>query len=304
MNSQPGPPPGCVRTAGGKRPGMKTPSACVLLIAGLSCAVAARADDSWRSKPPSDWSQKEIRQILERSPWARRVSVLLVRPEGEAKPCAGSKGPCQREETFHPPDTSNASLMTGRRSPDLVTQTHNTEIQQEYSGAGAVDQPEATDGVTGIAVVRWASAHTVREALARLVTPSGKRMDAAELAALVPPDAYVVYVDLRVALADVPRVPQSGVFTESIARRSTLELKSTGRRISAARVTKAPLPEFDERKELALGAYYIFFSRQERGRDALPPGESEVRFECPLARVPIRADFRISRMAPEGVPDL
>jgi hypothetical protein len=282
---------------------MKTSRACTLLITGLVCALSAFADEAWQAKSPADWNEKDIRQILERSPWAHRVSVLLVRPDGEAAPCLGSKGPCAREDTFHSPNNSSSNVPGGRASPDLVTQVRNTERQQEYTGAADIDRPERSDGVAGIAVVRWASARTVRDALARLVPPSGKRMDAEELAQLAPLDAYVMYVDLRVPLADVSHISQNGVLTEQMARRSALVLKSSGQRIPAVRVAAAPLPEFDDRKELALAAYYIFFPKGRGARATLPARETEVRFECPLAPVAIRADFRLSRMTREGLPD-
>lgn len=282
---------------------MKTSSAAALLIAGLFCVLAARADEAWLRKPPAEWSEKDIRHILEHSAWARRVPLLLVRPDGEAKPCMGSKGPCEREDTFHAPDNSNSSMATHQPSQDLVRQVSGAERQQEYTGAGDFAQGERSNGVEGIAVVRWASARTVREALERLVPPSGKRMTADDLAPLAAPNAYVLYVDLRVPLGSVSQVPQSGVLSERMARRSVLIPKSTGQKIHALRVVSAPLPEFDDRKELALAAYYIYFPKEKDGRAVLPESERDVRFECPLAPLPIRADFKLSRMEREGSRD-
>jgi hypothetical protein len=288
---------------GSKEPGMKTASVHALLIAALFCAFTARADDAWHGKPVSEWNEKDIRLILERSPWAHRVSVMLVRPEGEGKPCLGSKGPCEREDTFRAPDPMNPAPAPIKTASGRVSGEGVYELRQEYPGANEVASSAKFEGVAGIAVVRWASARTARDALARMVPPSGKRMEPEELAQLAPADAYVLYVDLRVGLADVSRVAQNGLLTEPIARHSSLVLKSTGQRIPAARVVTAPLPEFDDRKELALAAYYIFFPKQKGGRAVLPPGETEVRFECPLAPVPIHAEFKLSRMERDGSPD-
>jgi len=282
---------------------MKTPPLFALLLAGLACTFALRSVEARQGKPPAEWNDKDIRQILEHSPWAHRAPVLLVRPEGEGKPCMGSKGPCAREDTFHPPDTSNSIPSPAANSHDLVTQVRNSELQKEYSGGPEAEAPGAADGVAGVAVVRWASARTVRDALARMLPPSGKRLEEEQLAPLAAVDAYVLYVDLRVGLPDVSRIAQNGVFTEQMARRSFLVLKSSGQRLPAVRVVSAPLPEFDERKELAIAGYYIFFPRRKGDRPAIPPGESEVRFECPLTPVPIRADFKLSRMVREGSPD-
>jgi len=285
---------------------MNTSRAMPVFLAGLLCVSAALADESWRGKPSTEWDQKEIRQILEHSPWARRLSVFLVRPAGQVTGCVGSSGPCQRADSFRAPNTTHNSTTlpspaTG--SSDLSTQVKAQEAQDRYSAPMDSGESGDADGVAGVAVVRWVSSRTVREALAQVVPPSGKRMDAQELAQLAPADAYILYVDLRVDLADVSRVPKGGILTPGIARHSSLILKTTGERILAVRVAAAPLPEFDDRKELALAAYYIYFPKEKGGHPVVPRRELEVRFECPLAPVPIRADFKLSRMARAGAPD-
>ena len=282
---------------------MKTPSVHALLVAGLCCAFTARAGDDWHAKPSSEWNEKEVRQILEHSPWSRRVSVLLVRPDGDAKACLGSKGPCVREDTFHSPDPNHGPPSSIKTSSGRVSGEGLSELRQDYPGGAEANTLGRTDGVAGVAVVRWASSRTVHEALARVVPPSGKRMDAEQLAQLAPADAYVIYVDLRVALGDAGRISQFGVFTEQMARRSFLLPKSSGQRIPAVRVAAAPLPEFDDRKELALAAYYIFFPREQSGHATVPARETQIHFEYPLAPVPIRADFKLSQMSRGGSPD-
>ena len=285
---------------------MNTSRAMPLLLSGLLCVSAALADESWRGKPSSEWDQKEIRQILEHSPWAHRQSVFLVRPAGQVTGCVGSSGPCQRADSFRAPNTTHSSSTLpspATTSSDLSGQVKAQETQDRYSAPVDSGESGEGEGVAGVAVIRWVSSRTVRDALAQLVPPSGKRMDAEELAQLAPADAYILYVDLRVDLADVSRVPKGGILTPGIARHSFLLVKTSGERIPAVRVAAAPLPEFDDRKELALAAFYIYFPRQKSGHAVLPQRESEVRFECPLAPVPIRADFKLSRMERAGSPD-
>lgn len=284
---------------------MKASQTAAFLLAGLLCASATLARQSWSGKPSHEWNEKEIRQILEHSPWAHRVSLMLVPSLEGVKPCQGNSGPCVRDDSFHEPPTSNSAGATSGRqaSTDLSVRAQRQNAQDLYSGPNTADDPNAADSVAGISVVRWASARTVRDALARWVLPSGKRMTAEELSILAPADSYVMYVDLRVALRDVGRIPQNGILTPRLARHSFLVLKPTGLRIPAAHITPAPLPEFDDRKEMAIAAYYIFFPKRKDGRDLLPERETEVRFECPLAPVPIRAGFKLSQMEREGSPD-
>jgi hypothetical protein len=44
---------------------------CVLLV----IALAVRADEFWKRKPPQEWTTEEALQILRNSPWARQESV-------------------------------------------------------------------------------------------------------------------------------------------------------------------------------------------------------------------------------------
>lgn len=272
------------------------------------CASVALARGSWREKPATQWSQKDIRQILDHSPWGHRVSVVLRITAIQAESCPGTSGPCERADSFRDPSTSNTvnGIPTQQALGPRGATWHAglQELQQRSSGPGSPEGSTAADAVSGVSVVRWVSAQTMRDALAKMVSPSGKRMDPQELAQLAGRGLYVLYVDLRVPLADVSRIPQNGVLTPRLVRRSVLVLKSSGLRIPAVRIASAPLPEFDDRKQLSLAAYYIFFPKEKDGHAVFSAGQREVRFECPLAPEPIHAEFKLSQMEREGSPDL
>jgi len=284
----------------------RLPVTCFFLV-GLLCASTAPADQTLPAGPSRDWNDKEIRQILENSPWAHRVPLLLVKPDAASQACTDRTGPCLRDEPFHEPvaeGTTTTETTVAVASTEGSTSAL-TKSRRDHSGRpGDSDAAEANEAVTGVAVVRWASARTIREALAGLVPPSGKRMDPQEISQLAPADAYVVYADLRVAVGEVSRVPQNGILTQEIAGRSFLTLRSSGQKIPAVRVAPAPLPEYDDRKELALAAYYIFFPKQVDGHPSIPQREKEVRFDCPIVPVPLHVEFKLSRMARNGAPDL
>jgi hypothetical protein len=274
------------------------------VLAGLLCASIALAEKPWPKDPSSEREQREIRQVLEHSPWAQRVPLMVVKPAGVAEFCPESGGNCPQDTTRQ---ASYASTLGQRRggARDPVDRIEDSKnLMKDPNVEDSSNKSEEAKGIAGVAVVRWASARTIRDALARMVPPSGKRMQAEDLAQLAPADAFVVYVDVRVALADAGRVPQNGVLTRHMARHSALVLKSTGQRIDAARVASAPLPEFDGRKELALAAYYIYFPKLKDGHPWLTARDAEVRFECPLLPVPFHADFKLSRMQLSGAPDL
>lgn len=52
------------------------PQSLCLLVAA-SCLTAA--DLSWTSKPPNQWTEKDARQILAKSPWSRETQATITR---------------------------------------------------------------------------------------------------------------------------------------------------------------------------------------------------------------------------------
>jgi hypothetical protein len=273
---------------------MRTPQACAGLLAVLALALAARADESWRKKPYTEWNEKEVREVLEKSPWAHRENLMLVKPSDQNAPCAAGNLRCFSDDSVSYP-------TAGPRRRPLTPD----DIQSQQGHRAAAAMAPKPDGVFGTAVVRWESAQTVREALSRSGVKGEKVATAeAEPAPLPLSEAYIVYVDLRIKVSDVKKVPQSGVFTTAMAKSSILLVKSTGERISPIRVTSAPLPEFDDRKELALAAYYVYFPRAKDGKPVFDEKETLIRFECPLALQPIRSEFDLRDMRRGGNPDI
>jgi len=276
---------------------MKPPQAGALFLAIFALAAAAPAGDSWRVKPSREWNEKEVRQILEKSPWAHRVRLIVAREE-QAVPSVET--PASRNTLSNASTTPPNSSAPGRRPP-----SNPNDLPALNSSQKAEFAPPEQSGVAGIAVVRWASSRTVREAMARNGELSGRPAEnqARDLSEIEEGDYYIVYVDLRVRLSDVNRVPRGGVLTAAMVQNSTLRVSGSGERVSPVTVKSATLPEFDNRKELALAAYYVFFPRQRQGKQVLPGDESVVRFECPLVPVPIHTEFDPRKMAREGLPD-
>ena len=258
--------------------------------------MAASGDEAWQKRPYSEWSIKDVRQVLEKSPWAHRVKMMVVKPAASKIPCASGNPHCSPDSTPTVPRG-----YSGRRR---TLGTDDIQALQDRRSDSAM--PQGLGGVSATAVVRWASARTVREAMVRNGIQRGlvKPEEVEKSGIYAPLDTYVVYVDLRVTVADAKKVPQYGLFTAAMLENSVLVAKTTGERIAPLSVKAAPLPEFDERKELALGAFYVFFPRQVGGKQSLPVTETLVRFECRMAPVAITSEFELQKMAREGLRDL
>jgi len=277
---------------------MKIPRACALIIAVLSLAAVLPAGESWRAKPSTQWNKKEARRVLENSPWAHRIKLIVARgvEAAESVPTPAERSTSASSST-NPQNQSGrlARVHTSVDDAPALNPARNAEIT-----------PLTQTGVAGVAVVRWASARTAREALARngvlrgsMTEQQGRELSQADFG-----NVYVIYVDLRVSLRDVKSVPQGGVLTSAIAQNSYLLLRRTGDRVMPLGVKAAPLPEFDDRKELSLAAFYIIFPRRIDGKPTIPNTESLVRFECPLSPVPIHFEFNLNKMLRDNSPDL
>jgi hypothetical protein len=110
--------------------------------------AAAVAGDAWRKKP-SEWSDKDVAAMLNRSPWAKAVTV-------EFKVGDIAKGPNQG--TVAPPPPSGVNEPAGNRA-----QTNGNPIGGAPVGRGGIPA-EASDLPKFQAVIRWESAVAIRRA--------------------------------------------------------------------------------------------------------------------------------------------
>lgn len=114
-----------------------------VLVLVLSFAATVLADDPWKEKPYSEWNLKEISRILNDSPWAKTVRVVVT--------------------------------WSAQRGGGGAAQGGDVESPKAAAGFGS--QGEAPF------LVRWTSALTVRQALVRggilegsLTVPDGEKM--------------------------------------------------------------------------------------------------------------------------------
>ncbi len=102
-------------------------------------AAASASQEFWNETKPSDWTDAEIRQLLNQSPWAKEGSISDTTRRGSLGAPAAESG---------------AGIGVGRRGARTATTTRNTA-------------PSSGPQLTWKATVRWESALPVREALHR-----------------------------------------------------------------------------------------------------------------------------------------
>jgi len=145
------------------------------LITVLLLAANLSAGDPWRDKPYKQWDEKDVRKVLTDSPWAKEVHVsagLQALAGGGRTPSAPGAAPG---------GVYGEAPAGGERG-----------AMQPGAGLGERQQEAGVPQVSFL--VRWASARSVRQALARAAMLRGtlQEVDAEKFLAQEPQEYTVV----------------------------------------------------------------------------------------------------------------
>lgn len=230
----------------------------------LALAGAAWAGDPWVEKSFREWNEKEVKKILNDSPWSRTIHVSgtwaganrpgsepsLGGPGGGGAPATGVGGPASSEG----------------REPQIA----RVPFQ-----------------------IRWVSSQTIREAMARNAVLQGRAQEAdAEKFIEQRPAEYLVAIvgeDMR---------PFGRAKAEALAQSSHLSLKSTKQKLAPLKVE---IRKSQDGKKV--NAVVFFFPRTtSAGEPQIAPTEKDVEFYCEVDHVIFRTNFNPNKMsAKEGL---
>ena len=149
-------------------------------LAILIIATLAWAGDVWKSKPPSQWTEKDVADILTNSPWARaNVSVFGANNTQGMTQASGSGGTAGSKTDM----SKNAAGAT----PDTAG---GTEKQDEAAAASASYS------------VYWWSSRTIRAASMRRAVLKGTKTqeDVDKTLANTPEDYMVLIQSVNMAI--------------------------------------------------------------------------------------------------------
>ncbi len=252
-------------------------------------AVVTTAQESWRSKPPAQWTQEEAVALVTDSPWARRIEIYQA---------------------------SGRLLGVLRDGSKVVHQEGPGQPPHMYDVEPERIEPEL---LRAVYIVRWSSAETVQQALARL-----RELSAAVAEAQAPPpELSRQHIAITVRVSEPPResaldrfnrpllvdeagrpVTQEAVTIGDIFQglseeelRGRAELRTEG----GGRV----LPERVQRHGLGTGeGITFFFPRAANGQATVPPAAAwaEFVFTSPKKET-LKARFRLKEMVMAGRPD-
>ena len=238
-------------------------------------ALVFAGGDPWKSKPYQQWDDKDVKRILEDSPWAKVVQVDVTWKADKSYSSGDAGGPA--------PATNQQTPMGGGGKSMGGSPTAAPASNPPVAGAGGAG---SSSGEANF-LVRWVSSKTVERAVYRKAELAGtmKPEDAEkELAKQL--DVYELVVfgpDMK---------PFQSADEDSIKTSAYLIEKKNKQKISPYKVeiTRSP----DGNKVQAVGI--IFLRKASNGEPTIPDDEKGVDFDCFVGGAKIHASFDISKM--------
>ena len=238
-----------------------------LVLLGALSGGSIWAADPWKSnKKYTEWSEKEIRKVLEKSPWAKTVTLTFLAESGSGQG-AGGRQPLD--------DQPNQVTSAGRGGPPI---------------SGSSGGPRTA---SRLVLVRWDSALPVRRAVERrqvqaeMMTPEQAQQYFEQA-----PSEYVV------VLGGMPMVEMTGGTLEEV-KASTYLKTGDKQRIMAQDVRISQLPE----ESLAAGQvpdFYFSFPRA----TPIELRQKSVEFFTEVGQFKIKKKFKLKDMLFKGKLEL
>lgn len=242
----------------------------VTLSAILLLAASVWAGDPWKDKPYTQWDEKDVKKVLLDSPWAKEVIVAARWRPGKGGGGSGSGGGGGRESS----GPANMGSGTGYGPPGGVT-ARPTDMEQEAATAEVQF------------VVRWASARTVREAMARNAMMHGMSEAEAAKFASETLESYVIVI------IGNDMTPFAKTAEDVLKSTTHLKMKKSKTALTPIKV------ELQRPKDSAkiVGAAFYFAKKSESGEPTIAADEKGMEFVCEVGGVVIKTNFDPSKMA-------
>ena len=267
-------------------------------------ALSVQAEDAWRSKDPSNWTEQDVNQILNDSAWAKQVTVYGDRSGDEQTPSRGRTGigGVGLPGGGYP----GGGYPGGGGNPRVGGAPGGYPGPDEYPRGGSRGGGEGT-GRQFSATVRWESALPVQQALAR--TRGDQGLEKSEADAGQPARQYVIgVIGLPITAARFRRADSDDSDTDSGRSRRPLgrdpeivreEFMETAQLVVRGKKPLRPTDVKINPKD-APGEVRFFFSADER----IDLNDKEVTFETQAGRAKLERKFKLKDMTYQGKLEL
>jgi len=217
-------------------------------IAAILAAVAvAQAGDVWKTKPFDQWTEKDIQEILQTSPWA--------------------KAGVQAQGAWHPDGMSQANGSTG--IPGSSTDTSHVSAGATPDKSGGLEKQDAAAAGQATYSVFWWSSRTIRAASMRRAVLKGSMTEAdAEKTVANVPDDYMILVQGT----NMQIFQHRG--EEAFAKTAYIQLKKNKEKVSPTKVSFLKGSD----GQSVTGAVFYFPKKDASGEPTIAPDEKEIDF--------------------------
>jgi hypothetical protein len=271
-------------------------------------ALSVNAEDAWKSKDPSKWTEQDVNQILNDSPWAKQVTVYGDRPGDEQTPSRGRTG----NGGVGLPGAGYPGGGTGYPAGGGYPRVGGSPGGGGYPGPDEYPRGGSRGGGEGTgrqfaATVRWESALPVQQALAR--TRGEQGLEKSDADAGQPARQYVIGVTgLPITAARFRRADSDDSDTDSAdsgrprGRDPEIVREEFMETALLAVKGKKPLRPTDVKinPKDAPGEVRFFFSADER----IDLSDKEVTFETQAGRAKLERKFKLKDMTYQGKLEL
>lgn len=260
----------------------------VALAAIFLLAANLLAGDPWKEKSYKQWDEKDVRRVLTDSPWVKEVRV-------EASWQRGSGSSPDRPTVGQSSNPAGGGYGQGGLGSDQVGGLPSGGRPGETQPGG--DSPQARF------VVRWASARTMRQALARSAVLRGSLQEADADKLLAQELAEYAVVVLGPDMTPFAKAEEKG-----LAEKAYLMVKKNKTKLPPARVEIQRAQSAADKSPAAGGqavsAVVFYFARKsDSGEAAIAADEKSVEFACEAGGARIKTSFEPQKMAGAQGPD-
>ncbi|HKF53081.1 MAG TPA: hypothetical protein VKB26_12275 [Candidatus Acidoferrales bacterium] len=256
--------------------------ALIFIVAGLVYA----ANDVWKTKPYQQWDQNDLKQVLTNSPWVKQTTVMASWAKG------GMEAPGGGQNT-QPQQNQQQQTQTQQR-PGSMGGSASGSGGGGYGGNTQQDAPQAPQEQEAGFFIRWNSALTEREAVARSAQLSGGFSEAqVQQYVNQTPGTY----DLVVYGRDM--TPFTSETEETLKSEAYLEVKPSKEKVSpsAIKITKSN----DGRVQMVS---FSFPKQGSNGQPLISGNDKQAHFDCKTKQMHLDTQFDLRKMVGKGGQDL
>jgi len=240
------------------------------VLAALFAIGVHAGGDAWKTKPYTQWDEKDVAAVLQSSPWVK-LNVALP----------GALSAADATPDYNPGVSGPGSMPNRVASPAPAA---------PQLGGGDSSTPQAGAKTYNIL---WYSSRTIREALARRAVLKGvMTQDNAAKIVAADPDSY------QVLLSSSDMSVFEGRGEDAFKDAAFIELKKEKKKINATNVA------FQRSSGKVVGVVFSFPKKDAEGQPSISADEKEIDFSVRISGAWLRSGFNLKQMADTQGQDL